>query len=122
MPSDQKKKKQQADTSNQPGARPVGLSMDDWNKITSAYAKYAQNEADRYVDEAKAMYDQAQALYDRGTFYGQRLYDRLPDFGASLGRFVQTVADWYPSLTNPKFMNKVALGATKAAPRIIRDR
>lgn len=122
MPNDQKKKKQQADTSNQPGARPVGLSMDDWNKITSAYAKYAQNEAARYVDEAKTMYDQTQALYDRGAVYGQRLYDRLPDFGASLGRFVQTVADWHPSLTNPKFMNKVAFGATKAAPRIIRDR
>ena len=115
MPNDQKKKKQQADTSNQPGARPVGLSMDDWGKIASLYAQYAQDEATRFADEAKNLYQQAQGVYDK-------LYERVPVYGEALGRVAQKASEWYPSPTNPKFVKNVAFRAAKAAPRVMRDR
>lgn len=116
MPNDKNKKKQQADTSNQPGARPVGLSMDDWMKVASMYAKnvqdetarfagYAQDEYDRYANEAKNLYKRAQRV--------------LPVVGESAGRLVMKASEYYPSPTNPKFVNKATLGAAKLLPYVL---
>lgn len=102
MPSDQKKKKQQADTSNQTDGRPAGLSMDDWNKITSAYAKYAEQEANRYMDQA------------------QKVYAKMPEYIQTADQVMQELPSYVPNLANPHFTKKMSRKATDATLHLIK--
>jgi hypothetical protein len=119
MPSDQKKNKQQADTSNQADGRPAGLSMDDWMKVASMYAKNAQDETARFARYAQDGYDryanEARNMYGRA----QRVYESLPAYGEAAGRLALGASEYYPSLTNRPFVDKAVFGVAKVLPYML---